>query len=172
MADSTPRSRASSRAGQRRRASASRSRSAAARRAASTRARSRSGGGSRRSTAARSAARSSSATRTTSNGSAASNGHHGPLQSVTETIGSAATKARGPLLAGGAAAAGAIGGIVLGSRILRPRKKVLGIPVPRDGIGLKPLAGQVRKAGKQIERMADEVGKARVQAQKIGKALS
>jgi hypothetical protein len=79
---------------------------------------------------------------------------------------------RGPLLAGGAAAAGAIGGIVLSSRILRPRKKVLGIPVPRDGIGLKPLAKEVRKAGKQIERMAEEVGKARAQAEKVGKALS
>lgn len=91
---------------------------------------------------------------------------------MTDTIGSAATKVRGPLLAGGAAAAGAIGGIVLGSRILRPRRTVLGIPVPRGGIGLKPLANEVRKAGKQIERMADEVGKAREQAQKVGKALS
>jgi hypothetical protein len=171
MADSTPRSRASSRAGQSRRTSAARSRSAATRRAASTRARTRSGG-TRRTTAARSAARRSSASRTSANGSAASNGHHGPLESVTGTIGSAATKVRGPLLAGGAAAAGAIGGIVLSARVLRPRKKVLGIPVPRDGIGLKPLAKEVRKAGKQIERMAEEVGKARAQAEKVGKALS
>jgi hypothetical protein len=80
---------------------------------------------------------------------------------------------RVPLLAGGAAAAGAIGGIVLGSRVLRPRRrKVLGIPIGRAGIGLKPLAKEVRKAGKQIERMAEEVGKARAQAQKVGKALS
>ena len=91
---------------------------------------------------------------------------------MTDTIGSAATKVRGPLIAGGAAAAGAIGGIVLGARVLRPHKKVLGIPVGRDGIGLKPLAKEVRKAGKQIERMVDEVGKARAQAQKVGKALS
>ncbi len=62
---------------------------------------------------------------------------------------------------------------MLGSRVLRPRtRKLLGIPIPRDGIGLKPLADEVRKAGKQIERMADEVGKARAQAQKVGKALS
>jgi hypothetical protein len=61
---------------------------------------------------------------------------------------------------------------VLGSRVLRPRRKVLGIPLPRGGIGLHPLAHEVRKAGKQIERMADEVGKARAQAQKLGKALS
>jgi hypothetical protein len=170
MADSTPRSRASSRAGQGRRTSAARSRSAATRRAASTSARRRSSG-TRRTTAARSAARRSSASRTSANGSA-TNGHHGPLESVADTIGSAATKVRGPLLAGGAAAAGAIGGIVLSARVLRPRKKVLGIPVPRDGIGLKPLAREVRKAGKQIERMAEEVGKARAQAEKVGKALS
>ena len=164
MADSTPRSRASSRAGRSRRPS-TRSRSAASRRAA-TRARSRSANASRRSTASRPVASSASA-----NGSA-SNGQHGALDSLTGSIGSAATKARGPLIAGGAAAAGAIGGIVLGKRTLRPRKKVLGIPLSRGGIGLKPLAHEVRKAGKQLERMADEVGKARAQAQKVGKALS
>jgi hypothetical protein len=61
---------------------------------------------------------------------------------------------------------------VLSKRVLRPRKTVLGIPVARSGIGLRPLAQEVRKAGKQIERMADEVGKAKAQAQKVGKALS
>jgi hypothetical protein len=76
------------------------------------------------------------------------------------------------VIAGGAAAAGAIGGIVLGARVLRPRRKVLGIPVPRKGLGLQPLAHEVRKAGRQLERMADEVGKAKAQAQKVGKALS
>lgn len=91
---------------------------------------------------------------------------------MTGTIGSAAKKARGPVIAGGAAAAGAIGGVVLGARVLRPRRKVLGIPVPRKGIGLRPLTDEVRKAAKQIERMADEVGKAKAQAQKVGKALS
>jgi len=62
---------------------------------------------------------------------------------------------------------------VLGARVLRPRtRKVLGIPIPRDGISLKPLAKEVRRASKQIERMADEVGKAGEQAQKVGRALS
>jgi hypothetical protein len=76
------------------------------------------------------------------------------------------------MIAGGAAAAGAIGGLVLGTRVLRPRKTLLGIPITRKGLGLGPLADEVRKAGRQIERMADEVGKARAQAQKVGKALS
>lgn len=100
------------------------------------------------------------------------NGRHGTLESVADSIGSAATKVRGPIIAGGAAAAGAIGGIVLGTRVLRPRKKVLGIPVSRKGLGLQPLAHEVRKAGKQLERIVDEVGKARAQATKVGKALS
>jgi hypothetical protein len=162
MAESTPRSRrGSTRAGRTRRPTA-RTRSVAARRAARTRA------------GSRSAARRSTASRVPANGSAASNGngHHGTLESLTGSIGSAATKARGPLIAGGAAAAGALGGIVLGRRALRPRRKVLGIPVSRDGIGLRPLAHEVRKAGKQIGRMVDEVDKARAQAQKVSKALS
>jgi len=156
MAESTPRSRTRATSGQRRRST--RSRSAAAGRAASTRSR-------------RTAARRSPASRSSSNGSSASNGA-GALGSVTDTVGSAATKARGPLIAGGAAVVGAVGGIVLGARVLRPRRKVLGIPIARDGIGLKPLAKEVRKAGRQLERMVDEVGKAREQAQKVGKALS
>ena len=156
MAESTPRSRTRSTGGQRRRST--RSRSSAASRAASTRAR-------------RTAARRPPARRAPANGSSASNGA-GALGAVTDTVGSAATKARGPLIAGGAAVAGALGGIVLGARMLRPRKKVLGIPIARDGVGLKPLAKEVRKAGRQLERMVDEVGKAREQAQKVGKALS
>lgn len=156
MAESTPRSRRGSTGSKRRRST--RSRSAAASRAAPT--------GSRRT-----AARRSPTSRASSNGSSSSNGA-GTLGTVTDTIGSAATKARGPLIAGGAAVAGALGGIVLGARVLRPRRKVLGIPIARDGVGLKPLAKRVRKAGRQLERMVDEVGKAREQAQKVGKALS
>jgi hypothetical protein len=76
------------------------------------------------------------------------------------------------MIAGGAAAAGVLGGVVLGARVLRPRKTVLGIPIARKGLGLGHLAHEVRKAGKQFERMADMVGRARAQAQKVGKALS
>lgn len=76
------------------------------------------------------------------------------------------------MIAGGAAAVGAIGGVVLGARVLRPRRRVLGIPISRKGLGLGPLTHEVRKAGRQFERVADGFGKARVQAQKVGKALS
>jgi hypothetical protein len=38
---------------------------------------------------------------------------------------------------------------------------VLGIPVPRQGVGLQPMAKEIQKAGKQFARLADEVAKAR-----------
>jgi hypothetical protein len=83
---------------------------------------------------------------------------------VTNGTGSAAHKASKPILAGGAAAAGVLGGIVLGKRVLRPRRTVLGIPVPRNGLSLKPVAKQVRRASKQIGRLTDELAQARKQA--------
>jgi hypothetical protein len=90
---------------------------------------------------------------------------------VTETIGSAAQKASTPIVAGGAAAVGVLGGIVLGRRVL-PRRTVLGIPVPRGGLSLRPVAKEVGKAGKQIGRLTDELAQARKQAKKVGDALS
>jgi hypothetical protein len=82
------------------------------------------------------------------------------------------TKTRTPLLAGGAAAAGLIGGVVLGSRMLSPRKKVLGVPIARRGLDLKPVAKELRKAGEQLGRLTDEVSQARKQAKRVGDALS
>jgi hypothetical protein len=103
-----------------------------------------------------------------SNGSGAS----GAVSAVTGSIGSAAEKASTPIIAGGAAAAGILGGIVLGKRVLGPRRTVLGIPVPRKGLSLKPVAKEVGKAGEQIGRLTDELAQARKQAKKVGDALS
>lgn len=75
------------------------------------------------------------------------------------------------MIAGGAAAAGVIGGLVLGGRVLRPGTKVLGVQVTRRGSGMRPVAKGLRRAGKQFGRMADEVGKAREQAQRVRKVL-
>ena len=91
---------------------------------------------------------------------------------MTDTIGSAAQKASTPIIAGGAAAAGLIGGMVLGKRVLGPRRTVLGIPVPRKGLSLQPVAKEVQKAGQQIGRLTDELAQARKQAKKVGNALS
>jgi hypothetical protein len=83
-----------------------------------------------------------------------------------------AKKRGAPLVAGGAATAGLLGGVVLGARALTPRKKVLGIPIARKGLDLRPVAKEVRKAGRQLGRLTDEVAQARKQAKKVGDALS
>jgi hypothetical protein len=78
----------------------------------------------------------------------------------------AAKKAKGPALAGGAAAAGLAGGFLLGTR-KRSRRKVLGIPIAR-GNGFQSAAGDVLKAaekvgiaGRQLGTLADEVQRTR-----------
>jgi hypothetical protein len=100
------------------------------------------------------------------------NGAQAALGSVTETVGSVTTKARGPIIAGGAAAAGLIGGLVLGGRVLKPGVKVLGVPIVRRNGGLRPVVKEMRRAGKQLGRAVDEVSRARQQAQRIGKVLA
>jgi hypothetical protein len=76
-------------------------------------------------------------------------------------------------------AAGLIGGAVLGSRLGKKPKKVLGISVPGTGGGIDGLAKQVGKAGKQFKKaskqvgeLTDEVRAAREKAEEIGKAFS
>jgi len=91
---------------------------------------------------------------------------------MTDTIGSAAQKATTPIIAGGAAAAGLIGGMVLGKRVLGSRRTVLGIPVSRKGLSLQPVVKEVQKAGQQLGRLSDELAQARKQAKKVGNALS
>jgi hypothetical protein len=136
-----------------------------------------SSGGSRSTKRPASAARSTSRSRTAAarsrTAAASSNGAgaNGAVSTITDGIGSAARKASTPVLAGGAAAAGLVGGIVLGKRVLGPRRTVLGIPV-RKGLGLQPMAKEVHKAGKQIGRLTDELAQARKQAKKVGNALS
>lgn len=94
------------------------------------------------------------------------------MTTAARTVGSAAQKAKTPIVASGAAAAGVVGGLVLGKRVLAPRRTVLGIPVPRKGLSLKPMAKEVQKAGAHIGRLTDELAEARKQAKKVGDALS
>jgi hypothetical protein len=126
-----------------------------------------------RSRASAAATRSRTA-RSASSRAGASNGGgpNGAISAVTDTIGSAAQKASTPLVAGGAAAAGLIGGMVLGRRVLGSRRTLLGIPVARKGLSLQPVAKEVQKAGEQIGRLTDELAQARKQAKKVGSALS
>jgi hypothetical protein len=77
------------------------------------------------------------------------------------------------------AAAGLVGGVVLGSKLSRKPKKVLGVPVPGTGKGLDGLTKQVGKAAKQFKNaskqigdLTDEVRSAREKAEEVGKAIS
>ena len=77
------------------------------------------------------------------------------------------------------AAAGVVGGVVLGKKLNNKPKKVLGMPIPGTGSGLSGVAKQVKKAsknakkaGKQIGELTEEVRAARKKAEDIGKAIS
>jgi hypothetical protein len=100
-------------------------------------------------------------------------------QSAGQRIGSAASKAKGPALAGGAALAGLVGGMTIASRG-GARRRVLGLPVPgtrRPLIQVKrparvkttrdlvKAAGHMGNAGRQMAQLAGEVRLAR---QEIG----
>jgi hypothetical protein len=124
------------------------------------------------SSANRSRAARSSTPRSRSSSSSNGTSANGAVSAVTDTIGSAAQKATTPIIAGGAAAAGLIGGMVLGRRVLGPRRTVLGIPVSRKGLSLQPVVKEVQKAGLQLGRLTDELAQARKQAKKVGNALS
>jgi hypothetical protein len=99
-------------------------------------------------------------------------------QSAGHAIGSAASKAKGPALAGGAAIAGLVGGMTIASR--GGRRRVLGLPLPgtrrplievkrpkraKTTRDLMKAAGHVGNAGRQMAELATEVRLAR---QEIG----
>jgi hypothetical protein len=100
------------------------------------------------------------------------------VQSTGDAVGTAAKKAKGPALAGGAALAGLAGGLAIAARAGGPRK-VLGLPVPgtrrplvkittprrvkRKGVSkdLLKAAGEVGSAGRQAGELAGEVQRVR-----------
>jgi hypothetical protein len=100
---------------------------------------------------------------------------------VVGTIKNAASKAGGPAVAVGAAAAGVAGGLGLKSRTRR--KKILGVPLPRSigkaslsDLDVKSVAKSVGKASKQFGQTSKTVSKdiERVgdQAERVGRILS
>jgi hypothetical protein len=99
---------------------------------------------------------------------------------VVDTLKNAASKAGGPAVAVGAAAAGVAGGLVLRNRTRR--KKILGIPVPRSvskpklpDLDMKSMAKSLGKASKQLGETSKSVSRdiERVgdQAERVGKIL-
>ena len=68
---------------------------------------------------------------------------------------------------------------MLGTRLGGKPKRVLGVKIPGTGNGLHGVAKQVKKAGKQFNKTAkqvgeltDEVRSARKKAEDVGKAIS
>jgi hypothetical protein len=77
------------------------------------------------------------------------------------------------------AAAGLVGGVVLGTRLGSKPKKVLGMKIPGTGSGLNGVAKQVKKSGKQAKKVGKQIGElteevraARKKAEDVGKAIS
>jgi hypothetical protein len=87
-------------------------------------------------------------------------------QGAGHAVGEAASKAKTPLLAGGAALAGLAGGVAIGARGMR-RRKVLGVPVPRRSAmkkstkNLASAARDVGKFGQQVGELSSEVRRTR-----------
>lgn len=91
-------------------------------------------------------------------------------QSVGHAVGSAASSAKVPAVAGGAALAGLVGGVALSRR---PKRRLLGVPLPGTarplvkingrGSGTKDLIKAAGHTGRQMAELAVEVRQARQQ---------
>ena len=77
------------------------------------------------------------------------------------------------------AAAGVVGGVILGRHLGQRPRHVLGVRLPGSGAAMGDLVKQVKRsgrhlktAGKQIADLTDEVRTAREKAEEIGRAIS
>lgn len=77
---------------------------------------------------------------------------------AASTVGRAATKARTPLLAGGAAIAGVAGGIALGTRQTRRSKLLQRRPKVKIGPKVKIDSHDLAKAAKEVGQFGADVG--------------
>jgi hypothetical protein len=106
-----------------------------------------------------------SQSRSSSNGSHRSNGVakvQQPIKEAGQAVGGAMSKAKVPLLAGGAALAGAAGGLALGTRQAR-----------RGGIGARALSRrpQVKVRSQDLAKAAKEVGSFGAQVGRLASEL-
>jgi hypothetical protein len=122
------------------------------------------------------------ATKTTTaasrNGSAAS----APLARAKEagdTVASAARKAKSPLIAAGATAAGLAGGVALGSRLARPRglralvsprRKVFGVALGRES-GVITVGRAVGRAARELSSATDRVAETGAEVRQVREQL-
>jgi hypothetical protein len=70
------------------------------------------------------------------------------------------------------AAAGVVGGIVLGRTALQRNRKALGVPVPNKRIDFRGVSEQIGQAGRQFGQLASEVRAVREKAEQIGRVIS
>jgi hypothetical protein len=109
---------------------------------------------------------------TTSNGTTVAQGAAAKFKEGGDAVASTARRTPGPVRAAGLAAAGLAGGLALGShlaarrkplRFLRPRPRVLGIPIGRKPTvvtAARALAGGTKRladAGSHASRTADDI---------------
>ena len=100
-----------------------------------------------------------------------------------DSIATAARKAKGPMIAAGATAAGLAGGLAIGSRatakrrgvsaLLAPRRRVLGVPVGRqNGVmrGAKALGRVARDLSSATERVSSTTNDIREIREQLDKA--
>ena len=89
--------------------------------------------------------------------------------STGKAVGNVASKARGPALATGAAAAGVAGGLLIAHR--RSRAKRLGIvPVPR-GTTMKSVGEGLLRATENVGRAGDRVGQFSEEVRRVREGL-
>jgi hypothetical protein len=76
-----------------------------------------------------------------------------------ESVGQVAQKAKVPALVGGAAAAGIVGGLALGARMLS-RPKIAGIPAGRPRSLTGARGGALKSVAHEVQHVGKEIGKA------------
>jgi hypothetical protein len=129
-----------------------------ARKSASSRSTRKSSGSTRKSSG--STRHSSGSTRNRGRQSQARRNGKGTAQRVQQTVRPIASKAKGPALATGAAAAGLAGGMLIASR--RSRPKLFGaVPLPRPGGTMESVGKGLLKASENVGQLTEEVRRVR-----------
>jgi hypothetical protein len=93
----------------------------------------------------------------------------GAVGSAGKEAGHAVSKAKIPLLAGGAAVAGTVGGLVLGAS--RSGDKVLGVKLPRSK-RVKLRSRDLSKAAKEVGRFGENVGELTTELKRAREGLA
>lgn len=101
----------------------------------------------------------------------ASNGNAGRSSKPSSNGHSPARKATIPLVAGGAALAGTVGGVLIGAS--RSGGKVLGVPLPHPKrVQLRMDSGDLAKAAKQVGRFGENVGELTAELKRARQGLA